>query len=209
MFFSNKITISTEVVTKITLNLTLSCLLEKSFFTFQFLGYCFWHPFRWAHSRKYFIQYIITIIILKPVNQIWPVMEVLTYFIKCYPPSPSNFRPISFLSLVSKLLEKHILYIMILLKHCHQHDLQFGFLPNHSTTTALLYMYTAPSPFSPSLSSTTQSLVSSLTSKNAFKGRASLPPPNHRFPSHFPLISHYHLSLISQSSPTDLSIISH
>ena len=42
---------------------------------------------------------------------------------KCSPPSPSpsNFCPISLLSLVSKLLEKHI--HSILLKHCYQHDL--------------------------------------------------------------------------------------
>ena len=60
---------------------------------------------------------------------------------KSSPPStsPSDFRPISLLSLVSKLLEKHV--HSILLDFCFQQDLispmQFGFLPSRSTTSAL------------------------------------------------------------------------
>ena len=61
---------------------------------------------------------------------------------KTSPPSsaPSDYRPISLLSLVSKLLEKHI--ANILLDHLFSHNLippnQFGFLPNRSTTDALI-----------------------------------------------------------------------
>ena len=54
--------------------------------------------------------------------------------------APSDYRPISLLSLVSKLLEKHI--ANILLDHLFSHNLippnQFGFLPNRSTTDALI-----------------------------------------------------------------------
>ena len=61
---------------------------------------------------------------------------------KTIPPSssPGDYRPISLLSLVSKLLERHI--FNILLDHLYADgtlsDEQFGFLPNRSTTSALL-----------------------------------------------------------------------
>ena len=55
--------------------------------------------------------------------------------------SPSNYRPISLLSLVSKLLEKHIQ--SLLYDFCISNNLispfQFGFLPYRSTISALLY----------------------------------------------------------------------
>ena len=55
--------------------------------------------------------------------------------------SPSNYRPISLLSLVSKLLEKHI--HTLLYDFCISNNLispfQFGFLPYRSTISALLY----------------------------------------------------------------------
>ena len=55
--------------------------------------------------------------------------------------SPSNYRPISLLCLVSKLLEKHI--HSFLSDFCISHHLisphQYGFLPRRSTASALLY----------------------------------------------------------------------
>ena len=55
--------------------------------------------------------------------------------------SPSNYRPISLLSLISKLLEKHI--HTLLYDFCISNNLispfQFGFLPYRSTISALLY----------------------------------------------------------------------
>ena len=60
---------------------------------------------------------------------------------KTSPPSssPSDYRPISLLSLISKLLEKHVHFILTdhLFSHNQISDSQFGFLPNRSTTSAL------------------------------------------------------------------------
>ena len=62
---------------------------------------------------------------------------------KSSPPSdsPSNYRPISLLYLISKLLEKHI--HSILSDFCMSCDLispfQFGFLPQRPTASALLF----------------------------------------------------------------------
>ena len=62
---------------------------------------------------------------------------------KSSPPSnsPSNYRPISLLCLISKLLEKHI--HSILSDFCMSRDLispfQFGILPQCSTASALLF----------------------------------------------------------------------
>lgn len=54
---------------------------------------------------------------------------------------PSNYRPISLLSVVSKILEKHV--HSILYRFCLHYNLvspyQFGFLPNRSTSSALLF----------------------------------------------------------------------
>ena len=61
---------------------------------------------------------------------------------KTSPPSssPSEYCPISLLSIVSKLLEKHIFHIVI--DHLYSNQLippnQFGFLPCHSTIDALI-----------------------------------------------------------------------
>ena len=62
---------------------------------------------------------------------------------KSSPPSssPSNYLPISLLSLVNKLLEKHIHSILLdfSLSNNLISPLQFGFVPHRSTTNALLY----------------------------------------------------------------------
>ena len=54
--------------------------------------------------------------------------------------SPSNYRPISLLPLVSKLLERHV--FNWLYKYCQSHNIlhnnQFGFRPSFSTESALI-----------------------------------------------------------------------
>ena len=54
--------------------------------------------------------------------------------------SPSNFRPISLLPLISKVLERHVFNYMydFCLSHKLLTDSQFGFRPGFSTETALL-----------------------------------------------------------------------
>ena len=54
---------------------------------------------------------------------------------------PSDYRPISLLPIISKLLERHVFNILldICLDNNLISDFQFGFLPNRSTTSALLY----------------------------------------------------------------------
>ena len=54
--------------------------------------------------------------------------------------SPSNFRPISLLPLISKVLERHVFNYMydFCLSHKLLSDSQFGFRPGFSTETALL-----------------------------------------------------------------------
>ena len=53
---------------------------------------------------------------------------------------PSNYRPISILSTVSKIFEKHVnKHLMAYLnKYKLLHDNQSGFRPNHSCQTALV-----------------------------------------------------------------------
>ena len=57
--------------------------------------------------------------------------------------SASNYRPISLLNLISKLLEKHMGSILYDHDFCINSNLisplQFGFLPHRSTTSALLF----------------------------------------------------------------------
>ena len=67
--------------------------------------------------------------------------SIIVPILKTSPPSssPSDYRPISLLSLISKLLEKHVHFILAdhLFSHNQISDSQFGFLPNRSTTSAL------------------------------------------------------------------------
>ena len=54
---------------------------------------------------------------------------------------PSNYRPVSLLSIVSKLLEKIVFSLLTdhLLEHAPISDCQWGFQKGKSTTTSLLY----------------------------------------------------------------------
>ena len=54
--------------------------------------------------------------------------------------SPSNYWPISILSILSKILERHVYHIIYqhLCLHHPIYDKQWGFLPSRSTTSALL-----------------------------------------------------------------------
>ena len=67
----------------------------------------------------------------------------ITAIPKTLPPSisPTDYRPISLLPIVPKLLEKRVfnIFIDICLDHHLISDCQFGFLPKHSTTGTLLY----------------------------------------------------------------------
>lgn len=74
-----------------------------------------------------------------PVN--WKLANITPVFKKDDPTLPSNYRPISSLSVVSKVLERCIF------NRCYQHleaqlyHLQHGFLKGKSTTTQLLQVY--------------------------------------------------------------------
>ena len=54
----------------------------------------------------------------------------------------NNYRPISVLPVLSKLLEKHVhdTFMSFLISHNALHSTQSGFRPNHSCETALLQM---------------------------------------------------------------------
>ena len=54
--------------------------------------------------------------------------------------NPNNYRPISLLSILSKILEKHIYSLIAkhLSEHCPLSDAQWGFIPGRSTVSALL-----------------------------------------------------------------------
>ena len=54
--------------------------------------------------------------------------------------NPNNYRPISLLSIISKVLEKHIYSLIVnhLTEHQLLSDAQWGFLPGRSTVSALL-----------------------------------------------------------------------
>ena len=79
---------------------------------------------------------------------------------KSSPPSssPSDYRPISLLSVISKLLERHIYNILLDFVQTHSliADNQFGFLPSRSTFLALL--------------SSTHSILSALDSHSSICG---------------------------------------
>lgn len=71
----------------------------------------------------------------------WKTANVTAVLKKCDPTLPSNYRPISLLSTVSKVLERCIF------NYCYQHiepqlyRLQHGFLKGRSTVTQLLEVY--------------------------------------------------------------------
>ena len=72
----------------------------------------------------------------------WKVANVIPYFKKGDKHSLSNYRPISLLSVLSKVMEKLINKSMW--KHLENHklisDRQFGFRAGHSTSDSLTYI---------------------------------------------------------------------
>jgi hypothetical protein len=73
----------------------------------------------------------------------WKIAHVMALFKKGDKSLPSNYRPVSLLSCVSKILEK-IVYKQIY-NHLHKNKLlykfQSGFLPGYSTTHQLIELY--------------------------------------------------------------------
>ncbi len=74
---------------------------------------------------------------------IWKEANVIPLFKKSCPHTPSNYRPISLLSCIGKVMER------IMFKHIYNHlytnkliyDRQSGFLPGHSTVYQLIDIY--------------------------------------------------------------------
>ena len=66
--------------------------------------------------------------------------KVIPLYIKISPENPNNYRPISLLSVFSKIIEKlmHTRLYTFLEKYNILHSLQFGFRSNHSTLHALI-----------------------------------------------------------------------
>uniref|UniRef100_A0A1X7T5A2 Reverse transcriptase domain-containing protein n=2 Tax=Amphimedon queenslandica TaxID=400682 RepID=A0A1X7T5A2_AMPQE len=95
-----------------------------------------------AHSISFPLQHIFNLSISTGIFPSQWKLSLVTPIPKTNPPSssPTDYRPISLLSLVSKVLERHI--FSILLDHLFSNNLisdsQFGFLPQRSTTSALI-----------------------------------------------------------------------
>ncbi len=90
----------------------------------------------------------LTILFNKSINEghfptSWKLANVIPIFKKGCPQTPSNYRPISLLSCVGKLMER------IMFKHIYNHlhsqqliyKRQSGFLPGHSTVYQLIDIY--------------------------------------------------------------------
>ena len=77
---------------------------------------------------------------LGSIPQQWKEAHVIPIPKVPVPKSPNNYRPISLLSLLSKILEKHLYYLII--DHLEEghllSDSQWGFRSGRSTTSALL-----------------------------------------------------------------------
>ena len=71
---------------------------------------------------------------------LWKVSNIVPIPKKGDSASPSNYIPISLLPILSKVLEKHIVKLLMefLIESSQISDSQWGFLAGRSTTTALL-----------------------------------------------------------------------
>ena len=73
----------------------------------------------------------------------WKIAHVISLFKSGDKSLPSNYRPVSLLSCVSKLLEKIV--FKNIFNHLHSHNLlykfQSGFIPGYSTTHQLIELY--------------------------------------------------------------------
>ena len=69
----------------------------------------------------------------------WKCARITPIFKSSDPSLPKNYRPISILPIVSKLLERHVhsLVFRHLLQNCPISPFQWGFMPRRSTTSAL------------------------------------------------------------------------
>ena len=69
----------------------------------------------------------------------WKCARITPIFKASDPSLPKNYRPISILPVVSKLLKRHVhsLVFKHLLESCPISPLQWGFMPKRSTTSAL------------------------------------------------------------------------
>jgi len=74
---------------------------------------------------------------------IWKQANVIPIFKKGEKSSPKNYRPVSLLNILGKIMEKIIFKHMY--NHLNKHDIiykyQSGFLPGHSTTHHLAHLY--------------------------------------------------------------------
>lgn len=78
-----------------------------------------------------------------PKNWPWKLAHVIPLFKKDDPSVASNYRPVSLLSCVSKLLERIIFKHVYNFFHCNNlfYKYQAGFLPGHSTVYQLIVTY--------------------------------------------------------------------
>ena len=91
---------------------------------------------------RYLLRIINTSLVTETVPESWKRAEVLPLHKRSDPSDPANFRPITIVSVICKIIEK-VVHIQLTTYLTDQHllsDDQHGFMSNHSTSTALLEM---------------------------------------------------------------------
>lgn len=91
---------------------------------------------------RYLLRIINTSIVTENVPESWKRAEVLPLYKRNDPSDPTNFRPITIVSSICKIIEKivHIQLTTYMKDQFLFSNDQHGFLSNHSTSTALLTM---------------------------------------------------------------------